>query len=101
MTYWRFRLEPDNSMAILYHFRYNAADLCLGKWCTVSKVHTGHDDATLERLQEELAPNMEKIKGDHTRMPSWIKVEFDNLIIFVITQDLIKLVCKLKKILFL
>jgi DNA ligase-3 len=21
------------------------------KWCTVTKVHTGHDDKTLERLQ--------------------------------------------------
>lgn len=46
------------------------------KWYTVSKVHTGHDDATLERLQDELMPNMEKIKGDHTRVPSWLKVSY-------------------------
>ena len=33
------------------------------QWKTVTKVHTGHDDETLDRLQRELAPNMIKIKG--------------------------------------
>jgi len=34
----------------------------------------GHDDATLDRLQGELLPNMIKIKGDHNRVPGWLKI---------------------------
>ncbi|XP_050297351.1 DNA ligase 3 [Anthonomus grandis grandis] len=41
------------------------------KFCTVTKVHTGHDDKTLEQLQEEL--QMVKISGDADRVPSWLK----------------------------
>ena len=42
------------------------------KWKTVTKVHTGHDDETLERLQKELEPNMSKIKGNFDRIPEWL-----------------------------
>ena len=35
---------------------------------------SGHDDATLERLQGELLPNMIKIKGDPARVPRWLKI---------------------------
>jgi hypothetical protein len=35
---------------------------------------TGHDDATLERLQKELLPLMVKIKGNYERVPSWLRV---------------------------
>lgn len=41
------------------------------KFCTVTKVHTGHDDKTLERLQSELI--MEKISCDPSKVPSWLK----------------------------
>ncbi|XP_066998316.2 DNA ligase 3 isoform X2 [Anabrus simplex] len=41
------------------------------KWCTVTKVHTGHDDKTLERLQSEL--KMKKISRDPSQVPSWLK----------------------------
>lgn len=41
------------------------------KFCTVTKVHTGHDDKTLERLQKEL--DMVKISGDASKVPSWLK----------------------------
>lgn len=40
------------------------------KWCTVTKVHTGHDDATLERLQTEL--DMVKISKDPSKVPPWL-----------------------------
>lgn len=40
------------------------------KFCTVTKVHTGHDDKTLERLQTEL--DMEKISCDPTKVPKWL-----------------------------
>ncbi|CAG9769457.1 unnamed protein product [Ceutorhynchus assimilis] len=40
------------------------------KFCTVTKVHTGHDDKTLERLQKEL--EMEKISSDPDKVPSWL-----------------------------
>ena len=35
----------------------------------MTKVHTGHDEATLDRLQGELAPNMVKIKQDYEKVP--------------------------------
>ncbi|XP_063237948.1 DNA ligase 3 isoform X2 [Bacillus rossius redtenbacheri] len=40
------------------------------KWCTVTKVHTGHDDKTLERLQDEL--DMVKISKDASKVPDWL-----------------------------
>lgn len=42
------------------------------KWCTVTKVHTGHDDATLNRLQKEL--DMIKISRDPNKVPNWLNV---------------------------
>ncbi|XP_022127272.2 DNA ligase 3 [Pieris rapae] len=42
------------------------------KWVTVTKVHTGHDDNTLERLQKELAPLMMKISQDYNKVPNWL-----------------------------
>ncbi|XP_023939121.2 DNA ligase 3 [Bicyclus anynana] len=41
-------------------------------WVTVTKVHTGHDDSTLERLQKELGPLMVKISQDYTKIPPWL-----------------------------
>ncbi|CAK9798733.1 DNA ligase 3 [Anthophora quadrimaculata] len=43
-----------------------------GNWVTVTKVHTGHDDATLTMLQEEL--DMVKIGKDPAKVPSWLRV---------------------------
>ncbi|KAL1138090.1 hypothetical protein AAG570_009785 [Ranatra chinensis] len=40
-------------------------------WCTVTKVHTGHDDETLEKLQTEL--DMVKISKDSLKVPPWLK----------------------------
>ncbi|KAH8037161.1 hypothetical protein HPB51_008843 [Rhipicephalus microplus] len=44
-----------------------------GRWCTVTKVHGGHDDKTLERLQTEL--EMKKISRQMERVPAWLDVE--------------------------
>ncbi|XP_023023992.2 DNA ligase 3 [Leptinotarsa decemlineata] len=41
-----------------------------GKFCTVTKVHTGHDDKTLEKLQDEL--DMVKISQDSSKVPNWL-----------------------------
>ncbi|CAH1176372.1 unnamed protein product [Phaedon cochleariae] len=41
-----------------------------GRFCTVTKVHTGHDDKTLEKLQKEL--DMVKIGQDMAKVPSWL-----------------------------
>lgn len=41
------------------------------KFCTVTKVHTGHDDKTLEKLQDEL--EMIKISCDPQKIPAWLK----------------------------
>ncbi|XP_028136792.1 DNA ligase 3 [Diabrotica virgifera virgifera] len=40
-------------------------------YCTVTKVHTGHDDKTLEKLQNEL--DMIKISQDQSKLPKWLK----------------------------
>ncbi|XP_064110363.1 DNA ligase 3-like [Macrobrachium nipponense] len=52
-------------------FLMGCFDQRINKWCTVTKVHTGHDDATLARLQDEL--DMVKISQDSDRVPSWLK----------------------------
>ncbi|XP_034243389.1 DNA ligase 3 isoform X2 [Thrips palmi] len=41
------------------------------RWVTVTKVHGGHDDATLARLQTEL--KMVEINKDPGKIPSWLK----------------------------
>ncbi|KAK3908725.1 DNA ligase 3 [Frankliniella fusca] len=41
------------------------------RWCTVTKVHGGHDDETLARLQTEL--KMVKIHKDPAKIPDWLK----------------------------
>lgn len=53
-------------------FLMGCYDHRINKWCTVTKVHTGHDDAALERLQKEL--DMVKISQDLARVPQWLKV---------------------------
>lgn len=41
-------------------------------WVTVTKVHTGHDDSTLEQLQKELGPLMVKISQEYIKIPQWL-----------------------------
>uniref|UniRef100_A0A1Y1KHU9 DNA ligase n=1 Tax=Photinus pyralis TaxID=7054 RepID=A0A1Y1KHU9_PHOPY len=41
------------------------------EFCTVTKVHTGHDDKTLEKLQTEL--KMVKINSEPANVPAWLK----------------------------
>lgn len=53
-------------------FLMGCYDERINKWCTVTKVHTGHDDAALERLQTQL--KMDKISQDPSRTPPWLKV---------------------------
>ena len=45
-----------------------------GRWCTVTKVALGFDDATLARLQKDLAPTMDRIAGEYDRVPHWLDV---------------------------
>ncbi|KAH9631095.1 hypothetical protein HF086_000138 [Spodoptera exigua] len=53
-------------------FLMGCHDTRRNKWVTVTKVHTGHDDKTLERLQKELEPLMVKISQDTNKVPSWL-----------------------------
>ncbi|XP_049862584.1 DNA ligase 3 isoform X3 [Schistocerca gregaria] len=53
-------------------FLMGCYDTYRDKWCTVTKVHTGHDDKTLERLQDELGPQVTKISKEASRVPSWL-----------------------------
>ena len=42
------------------------------QWKTVTKVHSGFDDATLDKHQADLGPKMTKIKGDFSKVPLWL-----------------------------
>ena len=55
-------------------FLMGVCDQAKGKWCTVTKVAIGFDDATLAQLQQELGPGMDRIAGDWDRVPSWLRV---------------------------
>ncbi|XP_068622008.1 DNA ligase 3 [Battus philenor] len=52
-------------------FLMGCLDTHRNRWVTVTKVHTGHDDSTLERLQKELAPLMVKISQEYAKLPTW------------------------------
>ncbi|XP_063975698.1 DNA ligase 3 [Diachasmimorpha longicaudata] len=53
-------------------FLMGCHDKTRDKWVTVTKVHGGHDDATLTRLQDEL--DMIKIGKDQDLVPNWLIV---------------------------
>ncbi|CAL1678471.1 unnamed protein product [Lasius platythorax] len=59
-----------NKGGILSVFLMGCYDEERDKWLTVTKVHTGHDDATLAALQDEL--DMVKIGKDVEKLPSWL-----------------------------
>ncbi|EZA54852.1 DNA ligase [Ooceraea biroi] len=59
-----------NKGGVLSVFLMGCYDEERDKWLTVTKVHTGHDDATLAVLQDEL--DMVKIGKDAEKLPSWL-----------------------------
>lgn len=62
-----------NNGGIMSVFLMGCWDPAGKRWCTVTKVHGGHDDETLERLQTEL--RMEKISRRAERVPGWLHVQ--------------------------
>ena len=58
--------------SIMSIFLMGCFDKTKSIWKTVTKVHTGHDDETLDRLQKELGPKMMKIKGNFDKVPVWL-----------------------------
>eukprot|EP00090_Calanus_glacialis_P001127 TRINITY_DN10792_c0_g1_i1.p1 TRINITY_DN10792_c0_g1~~TRINITY_DN10792_c0_g1_i1.p1 ORF type:complete len:1194 (-),score=363.16 TRINITY_DN10792_c0_g1_i1:78-3470(-) len=59
---------------LMSSFLLGCYDHVADKWCTVTKCAMGFDDATLDRLQGELLPLFEKIKGDYDMVPGWFKI---------------------------
>ncbi|XP_011635365.1 LOW QUALITY PROTEIN: DNA ligase 3 [Pogonomyrmex barbatus] len=59
-----------NKGGMLSVFLMGCYDEKRDKWLTVTKVHTGHDDATLAALQDEL--DMVKIGKDAEKLPNWL-----------------------------
>ncbi|XP_967954.1 DNA ligase 3 [Tribolium castaneum] len=55
---------------IMSIFLMGCYDEANDRFCTVSKVSTGHDDKTLEKLQTEL--DMVKISSDPAKVPDWL-----------------------------
>ncbi|GBP14775.1 DNA ligase 3 [Eumeta japonica] len=67
---WKGSGKKGGMMSV---FLMGCLDTTHNRWVTVTKVHTGHDDYTLEKLQGELSPLMIKISQDSTKIPSWLK----------------------------
>ncbi|KAG5347662.1 DNLI3 ligase, partial [Acromyrmex charruanus] len=59
-----------NKGGMLSVFLMGCYDERRDKWLTVTKVHTGHDDATLTMLQDQL--DMVKIGKDVEKLPNWL-----------------------------
>lgn len=59
-----------NKGGIMSVFLMGCYDERRDKWLTVTKVHTGHDDATLAELQDQL--DMVKIGKDAGKLPGWL-----------------------------
>ncbi|KAI5710706.1 hypothetical protein M8J75_010903 [Diaphorina citri] len=64
---WYGTGNKGGMMSVFLMGCYNPASK---KWCTVTKVHGGHDDKTLEKLQTEL--DMVKISKDASKVPDWL-----------------------------
>ena len=47
-------------------------DKSRNKFCTVCKCGNGHDDSTIQQLQDEL--DMIKISKDFSKVPSWLMI---------------------------
>lgn len=60
-----------NKGGIMSIFLMGCYDEDQDKWLTVTKVHGGHDDATLATLQDQL--DMIKIGKDQNLVPAWLK----------------------------
>eukprot|EP00011_Vannellida_sp_DIVA3-517-6-12_P013504 CAMPEP_0114607370 /NCGR_PEP_ID=MMETSP0168-20121206/2034_1 /TAXON_ID=95228 ORGANISM="Vannella sp., Strain DIVA3 517/6/12" /NCGR_SAMPLE_ID=MMETSP0168 /ASSEMBLY_ACC=CAM_ASM_000044 /LENGTH=570 /DNA_ID=CAMNT_0001818247 /DNA_START=16 /DNA_END=1725 /DNA_ORIENTATION=- len=57
---------------LLSVFLMGCFDATVNKWKTVCKVGNGFDEATVKRLQTELAPNFVKIKRNYDLRPDWL-----------------------------
>eukprot|EP00042_Codosiga_hollandica_P055936 m.794021 g.794021 ORF g.794021 m.794021 type:complete len:1092 (-) comp59236_c0_seq3:2035-5310(-) len=55
------------------------------KWRTVCKVSNGHDDATLDRLNKEIA--VVKISKDPTKVPNWLVINKNDLVPDFVVAD--------------
>lgn len=60
-----------NKGGIMSIFLMGCYDESTKTWRTVTKVHSGHDDSTLEKLQKEL--DVVKISKDVNKVPNWLK----------------------------
>lgn len=60
-----------NKGGIMSSFLMGCYDPIIKQWVTVTKVHGGHDDETLDKLQTELA--VIKISKDINKVPDWLK----------------------------
>ncbi|CAF0902160.1 unnamed protein product [Rotaria sp. Silwood1] len=54
------------------------------QWYTVAKCGNGFDDATLEKLQHELKPNMTKISKNPNQIPKWLNINRDLVPDFIV-----------------
>jgi len=61
-----------NKGGIMSIFLMGCLDDFTRKWCTVTKVHTGLDDAALDAMQTKLKPLVKKISQDPNKVPSWL-----------------------------
>lgn len=67
---WLTVTKVNTTISLNYAFLYSHEPLRLHRTRYSRQVHTGHDDATLAELQEEL--DMVKIGKDTDKLPSWL-----------------------------
>lgn len=65
-------------------FLMGVYDKSTKRYCTVCKCGNGHDDATLQKLQDEL--DMTKINKDYSKVPSWLNINKSHVPDFVISD---------------
>ena len=71
-------------------FMMGSYDKKEGKWKIICKCGNGHDDATLEALNEELKPNMKRISKDLSQVPDDIDIHTNALVPDYIVKDISK-----------
>ncbi|CAF1189723.1 unnamed protein product [Adineta steineri] len=54
------------------------------RWYTVAKCGNGFDDATLEKLQTDLKPNMTKISKNPNQLPKWCSISRELIPDFIV-----------------
>ncbi|KAL9644254.1 hypothetical protein ABK040_005715 [Willaertia magna] len=83
-------LGTGNKGGLMSVFMMGSFDKKIGKWRIICKCGNGHDDATIEALNQELKPNMERISKNPALVPDDIDIHTNALVPDFIVKDISK-----------